>query len=82
MSEFLRRPSEQNGITSIFGPIGSVRKGKARAFNQENLGWGSKGLGLMPAGADEQTVDFMVNVEKYKELPGHVKAMFQKWRLR
>ena len=79
-AEFPKAPKpNKHGITCIFGQLAPVRKGKARAFNQENLGcWGSKGLlGFMPAGADEQTVDFMVNVEKHKKSPAHVKAMFQ-----
>jgi len=79
-AEFPNAPKpNRHGLTCIFGQLAPVRKGKARAFNQDNLGcWGSKGLlGFMPAGADEQTIDFMVNVERYKKGPAHVKAMFQ-----
>lgn len=69
----------KHGITCIFGQLAPVRKGKARAFNGDNLGcWGSKGLlGFMPAQADEQTINFLVNVEKYKQGPAHVQAMFE-----
>ena len=31
----------------------------------------------MPAEADEHTINFMVNIEKYKKTPVHVKAMFE-----
>lgn len=69
----------KHGIACIFGQLVPVRKGKARAFNGSNLGcWGSKGLlGFMPAAADEQTTNFMVNVEKYKKSPEHVRAMLK-----
>ena len=71
------KPNKQ-GLTCIFSQLTSVRKGQARAFNEANLGcWGAKGLlGFVPAQADEQTLDFMVNVERYKKSPDHVKAMF------
>ncbi len=79
-AEFPNVPKpNKHGLTCIFGQLAPVRKGKAHAFNQDNLGcWGSKGLlGFMPAEADDQTIDFLVNVEKYKKSPAHVKAMFQ-----
>ena len=79
-AEFPNAPKpNKHGITCIFGQLAPVRKGKAHAFNQDNLGcWGSKGLlGFMPAEADDQTIDFLVNVEKYKKSPAHVKAMFK-----
>lgn len=67
------------GLTCIFCQLAPVRRGEARAFNQDNLGcWGSKGLlGFIPAEADERTIDFMVNAERYKKGPEHVKAMFE-----
>ena len=69
----------KHGLTCLFSQLAPVRRGKARAFNQENLGcWGSKGLlGFIPAGADEQTTDFLVNVERYKKSHTHVKAIFE-----
>jgi hypothetical protein len=69
----------KHGLTCLFSQLAPVRRGKARAFNQDNLGcWGSKGLlGFIPAGADEQTTDFLVNVERYKKSHTHVKAMFE-----
>ncbi|MGD9212911.1 MAG: DUF169 domain-containing protein [Desulfobacteraceae bacterium] len=68
----------KRGLTCIFSQLAPVRAGKARAFNQENFGcWGAKGvLGFIPSKADEPTIDFLVNVEKYKEGAEHVKAMF------
>ena len=71
--------TNKSGLTCLFSQLVPVRRGKARAFNQDNLGcWGSKGLlGFIPAEADEETTDFMVNVERYKKSPAHVKAMFE-----
>ena len=34
-------------------------------------------MGFIPAKADEQTTDFMVNVERYKKSHAHVEAMFE-----
>jgi hypothetical protein len=79
-AEFPDAPKpNKHGLTCIFSQLAPVRIGKTRAFNQDNLGcWGSKGLlGFIPAGADEQTINFMVNVERYKKSPAHVKAMFK-----
>lgn len=59
-AEFPNVPKpNKHGLTCIFGQLAPVRKGKAHAFNQDNLGcWGSKGLlGFMPAEADDQTID-------------------------
>jgi hypothetical protein len=79
-AEFPERPKpNKHGLTCIFSQLAPVRKGKARAFNQENLGcWGSKGvLGFIPSEADEQAIDFLVNVERYKKSAEHIKAMFK-----
>ena len=79
-AEFPDSPKpNKSGLTCLFSQLAPVRRGKARAFNQDNLGcWGSKGLlGFIPAEADEQTTDFMVNVERYKKSPAHVRAMFE-----
>lgn len=72
------KPKKQ-GLTCIFSQLAPVRGGKARAFNQDNLGcWGAKGtFGFIPSGADEQTVDFLVNVERYKKSAEHVESMFK-----
>lgn len=69
----------KHGLTCIFSQLAPVRTGKPRAFNQENLGcWGAKGLlGFISAEADEQAIDFIVNVERYKKTPEHVRAMFE-----
>ncbi len=70
------QPNKQ-GLTCIFSQLAPVRKGRARAFNQDNLGcWGSKSLlGFTHARDDDHTIDFLVNVEKYKKSPAHVRAM-------
>jgi len=35
----------KHGLTCLFSQLAPVRKGKASAYNQDNLGcWGSKGL--------------------------------------
>ncbi|MBN2844838.1 MAG: DUF169 domain-containing protein [Deltaproteobacteria bacterium] len=74
-------PPKQNkqGYTCIFSQLAPVRRGKVRAFNQDNLGcWGAKGvLGFIPSGADEQTMDFLVNIERYKKSSEHIRAMFK-----
>ncbi|HOP46917.1 MAG TPA: DUF169 domain-containing protein [Desulfobacteraceae bacterium] len=79
-AEFPDAPKpNKHGLTCLFSQLAPVRIGKASAFNQDNLGcWGAKGLlGFIPAGADEQTVNFMVNIERYKKGPDHVRAMFE-----
>lgn len=68
----------KHGFTCVFTQLAPVRVGKARAFNQDNLGcWGAKGtFGFTQSVADEHTVDFLVNVERYKKSAEHVKAVF------
>jgi len=79
-AEFPDAPKpKRKGLTCIFSQLAPVRRGKARAFNQDNLGcFGSKGtLGFIPHGADEQTVDFLVNVERFKKSAEHIISMFK-----
>ena len=68
----------KHGFTCVFSQLAPVRVGKARAFNRDNLGcWGATGtFGFTPSTADEHTVDFLVNVERYKKSAAHVKAMY------
>ncbi len=65
------------GYTCIFSQIAPVRKGRARAFNKENLGcFGS----FLPFGfATELTEDvknYVCNVERYKKTFDHVESMY------
>ena len=79
-AEFPDAPKPNNkGLTCIFSQLAPVRRGRPRAFNQDNLGcWGAKGtLGFIPHGADKQTVNFLVNVEKFKKSAEHIKSMFK-----
>ena len=56
------------GYTCIFSQLAPVRKGRARAFNTENLGcWGASiTLGFQDIIIDEAR-DFLINVERYKK---------------
>jgi len=55
--------------TCIFSQLAAVRQGKPRAFNQHNLGcFGANGmLGFTTLEVDDEYVDFLVNVEKFRK---------------
>ena len=79
-AEFTKAPkSNKKGYTCIFSQLAPVRLGKPRAFNQENLGcFGASGLfGFIPSEADDNMVDFLTNVERFKKSAEHVKGMFE-----
>ena len=66
------------GFTCIFSQIAPVRKGRARAFNKENLGcFGS----FLPFGFDtevtEDVKNYICNVERVKKSYDHVDSMYK-----
>ena len=71
--DFPERPRpNKKGYTCIFSQLSAVRRGRARAFNQDNLGcWGARitlGFGQEVSQAEkEHTVDFLVNVERFRK---------------
>ncbi|MCP4721334.1 MAG: DUF169 domain-containing protein [Desulfobacteraceae bacterium] len=67
------------GHNCIFSQLIVVRKGKPRAFNQENLGcFGAARLfGFIPPRPVEEMVDLLVDMEKFKKGYEHVKGIFQ-----
>lgn len=77
-AEFPEKPKEnKRGYTCLFSQLAAVRKGKDRAFNQDNLGcFGAGGtLGFTPMEMDDHMVDFLVNVERFKKSREHVMGM-------
>lgn len=67
--DFPDKPKEnKHGYTCIFSQIAPVHRGKSRAFNQENLGcFGADGtLGFLPVDINDEYVDFLTNVERFK----------------
>jgi hypothetical protein len=75
--EFPNAPKPNpRGYTCIFAQIAPVRKGRARAFNKENLGcFGS----FLPFGFDtkvtEEVKNYVCNVERVKKSYDHVDSM-------
>lgn len=67
------------GYTCIFSQLAPVRRGRARAFNAENLGcWGAKEtLGFDSGGNFDEVVDFLINVERYKKTRDHVEKYYE-----
>ena len=66
------------GFTCIFSQIAPVRKGRARAFNKENLGcFGS----FLPFGFDtevtEEVKNYICNVERTKKSYDHLDSMYK-----
>ena len=66
------------GFTCIFSQIAPVRKGRARAFNMQNLGcFGS----FIPLGFDtrvtEEVKHYVCNVERFKKTCEHVDSMYK-----
>ncbi len=62
----------KKGYTCIFSQLATVRRGRARAFNQDNLGcWGARvtlGFGQEISQAEKDyTLDFLVNVERFRK---------------
>ena len=71
------------GYTCIFSQIAPVRKGRARAFNKENLGcFGS----FLPFGFDtevtEEVKNYVCNVERVKKSYAHLDSMYEHRPLR
>ncbi len=77
--KFPDRPKpNKKGYTCIFSQIAPVRKGRARAFNMDNLGcFGS----FLPFGFDirvtEDVKNYMCNVERVKKSYNHVDSMYE-----
>ncbi len=77
--EFPNAPKPNpKGFTCIFSQIAPVRKGRARAFNKENLGcFGS----FLPFGFDtevtEEVKNYVCNVERVKKSYDHVDSMYE-----
>ncbi len=77
--EFPSAPKPNSkGFTCIFSQIAPVRKGRARAFNKENLGcFGS----FLPFGFDtvvtEEVKNYVCNVERVKKSFDHVDSMYE-----
>ena len=77
--EFRNAPKHSpTGFTCIFSQIAPVRKGRARAFNLENLGcFGS----FLPFGFDirvtEDVKNYICNVERVKKSYDHVDSMYE-----
>jgi uncharacterized protein (DUF169 family) len=78
--DFPKAPKpNKKGYTCIFSQLAPVRLGKPRAFNQDNFGcWGASGLfGFVPSEVDDNMVDFLINVERFKKSKEHVVGMFE-----
>ena len=78
-AEFAKAPKpNKRGYTCIFSQLAPVRRGRARAFNGENLGCfgASITLGFEDIIIDE-TRDFLVNVERYKKTGALVDRMYE-----
>lgn len=79
--EFPKAPQKnEKGYTCFFSQLASVRRGRARAFNQENFGCygavNTLGFGKAPTQGDiDHMVDFLTNVEKFKKTKEHVMGM-------
>jgi len=79
--EFSKPPPEnKKGYTCIFSQLAPVRRGRARAFNQKNLGCDGAvdmlGFGGIPTKEDiDELADILTNVEKYKKSKEHVIRM-------
>jgi len=77
--EFPNAPKPNaKGFTCIFAQIAPVRKGRARAFNKENLGcFGS----FLPFGFDtevtEEVKNYVCNVERVKKSYDHVDSIYE-----
>ncbi|MBW1788620.1 MAG: DUF169 domain-containing protein [Deltaproteobacteria bacterium] len=69
----------KKGYTCIFSQLASVRRGKARAFNSENLGcFGAKmNLGFDKSDITDELTDFLINVERYKKTREHVRRLYE-----
>lgn len=82
--EFRNAPKPSpKGFTCIFSQIAPVRKGRARAFNKENLGcFGS----FLPFGFDtevtEDVKNYICNVERVKKSYDHVDSMYEHRQLK
>ena len=74
-------PPKQNkkGLTCIFSQLAAVRRGRSRAFNRDNLGCpgAARLFGFIPPRSFEETVDLLVDIERYKKGPDHVKGIFK-----
>ncbi len=78
-AKFPNKPKPNpRGYTCIFSKLAPVRKGRARAFNTENLGcWGASiTLGFQEIIIDAAR-DFLINVERYKKTGDLVDKMYE-----
>ena len=76
--EFPNAPKPNSkGYTCIFSQIAPVRKGRARAFNMENLGCFGN---FLPFGFDTEVTEgaknYICNVERVKKSYDHVDSMY------
>ncbi len=78
--DFPEKPKENSkGCTCIFSQLAPVRAGKARAFNQDNLGcFGATGqLGFVIPELDDFYVDFLTKQECFKKNRYYVERMIE-----
>ncbi len=79
-AEFANAPRpNKSGYTCIYAQLAPVRNGRTRAFNAKNLGcFGARAtLGFEKNEISDEIIDFLVNVERYKKSPEHVRRMFE-----
>ena len=79
--EYPEAPEKDKGFTCIFSQLTPVRRGKARAFNQDNLGcFGAKGMfGFTDKKTQEEmanSTDFLVNQEKFYKSGEQVQEIY------
>lgn len=83
-AEYQDAPKKDNGFTCIFSQLAPVRRGKARAFNRDNLGcFGAVDmLGFSESRTDEEmkySMDFLIKEEKFYSSEEQLIEFFTKY---